>query len=122
MAYTRNNKRLAYDNIANGSATGIERIVNATARGGGTIDMTSRDGYDNVAVSADATSYTANRARELHLGAQNVSDSNAIWHRNADAPAGIGANAPDTFAPTSATTPGYTSTTSYTTAVGELLG
>ena len=122
MAFTYQNKRCAYDNIANGSATGIERIVDGTARGFGTPSLTSRDGYDNVATSDVATSYTLNRVRELHLGAQLVSDSNAIWHRNADAPAGIGANAPDTFAPTSATTPGYTSATSFTTAVGELLG
>ena len=122
MAYTRNNKRMAYDNIANGSATGIERIVDGTARAGGTIDVTSRDGYDNVATSDVATSYTANRVRELHLGAQLVSDANAIWRRNADVAAGIGAAAADVFAPTSDTTPGYTSATSFTTAVGELVG
>ena len=116
MAYTFRSKRMAYDNIANGSATGIERHV----AGGGGIE-TTRDGIDNIGVSADYvnSSNVANRVRELDCGhATLVSDANCIWFGARTGP-GTGANA---FDPTSATTPGYTSTTSFTSAIGELLG
>ena len=115
MAYTLKSKRMAYDNIANGSATGIERIVSGSAadgdRAGGVgatpgVDSTTRECFDNVmGTSTDGlnTSIIANRMLELVAGAQST-DSNTNNE------------------PTSATTPGYTSGTSFTSAVGELLG
>ena len=111
MAFTWRSKRWGYDNIATGSATGIERIVDGTARTGGVgatpgVDSTTRQCFDNVmGTSTDGlnTSIIANRMLELVAGAQST-DSNTNNE------------------PTSATTPGYTSGTSFTSAVGELLG
>lgn len=99
MAYTFKNKRLAYDNIAVGSATGQERHI----AGGGGIE-TTKDGLDNVVVSADGTSYTLNRVRELPI-AGHSSD------------AGNPTNIPGSTSDSSF----YTSTTSWTTVFPERL-
>ena len=111
MGWTFRDKRRGYDNIANGSAAGQERHI----VGGGGIE-TTRNGIDNVGTSTDYTnsSNIAGTFRELVMGAQLVSDGNSIWFgaRTAGLP----------YDPSSATTPGYTSTTSWTTAVGELPG
>lgn len=103
MAYTFRSKRLGYDNIAAGSATGFERVI----AGGGPGDATTKEDINNMNVSADGvnTSYIANRMVELELGgAAGSSDSNMLNN------------------PSSDTTPFYTSATSFTSSIGELLG
>lgn len=69
MAYTFKNKRLAYDNIANGSAAGQERHI----VGGGGIETTRQliDNGPDVNVS-----FTANRMHETHIGAHSSNNTN----------------------------------------------
>ena len=69
MAFTFKSKRLGYDNIANGSAAGFERVV----PGGGPGDATTREQADTL-----GSTYIADRPLELHTG-QGVSTSNANW-------------------------------------------
>lgn len=62
MAFTFQNRRLGYDNIANGSATGFERVV----PGGGPGDSTtkySRDSGGNTSTSALAVGRRENVIR-----------------------------------------------------------
>ena len=95
MAFTHKSKRMAYDQIANGSATGRENIVEVGALGS-LGDRTTRQSVDLL-----DTVFTANRVVELH-------------------PAAGSSTGDYVGQPTSATTPGYTSQTSYTSAIGEL--
>ena len=101
MAFTAKSRRLAYDNIANDSATGAERIVDGSANTRG--DATTKQAIDCFGVSADTvnSSFIANRVVELHP-AEGSSTGDYVNQ------------------PTSATTHGYTSATSYTSAIGEL--
>ena len=95
MAFTVKSKRLGYDNIATGSATGRERIV----PGGGEGDSTTKESGENRSAS-----YVANRHQELIMGMGGATSSGA-W----------------TGEPSSATTPYRTSDTSDTSAIGERL-
>lgn len=101
MAYTQKSKRLGYDNIANGSAAGFERVI----AGGGVGDSTTKESNETRGVSADCvnSSYIANRSVELEVGGVILSSDGNY-----------------TNVPSSDTTPGYTSATSSTSAIGEL--
>ncbi len=115
MAYIRRSKLYGYDNIAAGSATGQERTITGVTPGAGTggTESTTFQNADNTVTSSAPdsgtnTSFITGRAHDLHVGwtgVQNVTDSNV------HGPIGT-ADADQT--PTSATTPGYTSTTSFT--------
>lgn len=98
MAFTFRSKRLGYDNIAAGSATGFERVID----GGGPGDATTKESGETRGVSADCvnSSYIANRVVELDLGGTSSGDY-------------VGQ-------PSSATSPFYTSATSFTSSIGEL--
>lgn len=103
MAFTFQSKRLGYDNIANGSATGFERVI----AGGGPGDSTTKQSAETLGVSADLTnsSYIANRVKEFYLGqGQAVTDANWVGE------------------PSSNLQPYRTSTTSFTSAIGENVG
>lgn len=106
MAYTWKSRRLAYDNIANGSATGVE-FHNAGASYG---EKTSRESIETRAVSADAlnSSNIAGAHLELPLD-NNTSAKDVVWNGAAQT------------SPTSDTSPGYTSGTSWTTVFPERL-
>lgn len=102
MAFTHKSRRIGYDNIANGSATGVERIIAGSGAFG---DGTTKEAIDTFGVSADCvnSSFIANRVVELELGgAAGSSDSNSVND------------------PSSATTPFYTSATSFSSSIGEL--
>jgi hypothetical protein len=104
MAYTFKNKRLAYDNIASGSAAGRERHILGSA---GVGDATTREVFDNVKGTSDAcvnSSFIANKKHEHHMG-MGGETSSGDW----------------TGQPSSATSPYRTSGSSDTSAIGELL-
>jgi hypothetical protein len=103
VAFTAKSKRVGYDNIANGSATGFERVI----AGGGRGDSTTKESNDTLGVSADCanSSFIANRQVEKIMG-MGGNTSTGDW----------------TGQPTSATSPYRTSVTSDTSAIGELLG
>lgn len=101
MAFTFRSRRQGYDNIANGSASGFERVV----PGGGAGDATTRESVDNRGVSADCvnSSFITNRPVELDLGMGGDTSSGDYVGQ-----------------PSSATSPFYTSQTSWTSAIAEL--
>jgi len=111
MAFVFKSRRQGYDNIATGSATGVE-FHNPGASYG---EKTSREHIETLGVSADCvnSSFITARPLELPMGGI-VSDANLSGH-NAANPTSI-----VDITPTSATTPGYTSTTSFTSAIREL--
>ena len=117
MGYTWRNKRLGFDNIANGSATGVE-FHNAGASYG---EKTSQQSRDRLVTSDSGTNTSLISAVNVELpmvgtstGA--VSDSNLSGHNPANPTSIVD------ITPTSATTPGYTSETSWTTVQAERVG
>jgi len=108
LAFTFRNRRLGYDNIAAGSAAGIE-FHNTGASYGEKTSNESNDGPQAAAV-----------CREYHVGPGSstgaVSDSNLSGHNPANPTSIVD------ITPTSETTPGYTSQTSWTTVQAERVG
>lgn len=115
MAYTFKSKRMAYDNISAGNAAGGEHLLGSSAdllnsTVPGLADGTTRQSVETLGVSADCvnSSFITNRPVELPMGG-------LVSNMNIHA-AGVDQS------PSSATTPNYTSTTSWTSAINELLG
>ena len=102
MAFTHKSKRYGYDNIANGSAAGVERIVAGSGAFG---DATTELSVDALVTSTEGTntSFIADRPVELLLGMGGATSSGNYVGQ-----------------PSSATTPFYTSETSWTSAINEL--
>jgi hypothetical protein len=71
MAYTFQNRRLGYDNIAVGSATGFERVV----PGGGPGDGTTRPGKDSGGNTSTSVLAIARREMSIRLPS---SDDNTV--------------------------------------------